>query len=111
MRFKVMITLTLAAFLVAAGGAPPCLAQTPPAQGQKKMQAQKLTITGKIAKSRQGYIIQGQKPPELFTIHNPKPKVLDPLVKSGKTVTIETQIIMGDNVLIEQIDGKKYPGK
>jgi hypothetical protein len=70
----------------------------------------KLTITGKIAKAGQGYIIQGQKPPELFTILNSNPKVLDRLVKSGKTVTIEAVSVMGDNVNIEKLDGKPYQG-
>ena len=68
----------------------------------------KLSITGKIAKAEQGYIIQGQKPPELFNILNPNPQVLDKLVKSGKTITIEAVSVMGDNVNIEKIEGQKY---
>ena len=71
-------------------------------------QTLKLTITGKIAKAEQGYIIQGQKPPELFTILNPNPKILDKLVKSGQTVTFEAVSVMGDNINIEKIDGKPY---
>ena len=69
-----------------------------------------LTITGKIVKGDQGYIIQGQRPsaPELFTILNPDPSVLDKLVKSGNTVTIEAVSVMGDNVNIKKIDGKPY---
>ena len=67
-----------------------------------------LTITGKIVKGAQGYIIQGKKPPELFTILNPNPSVLDGLVKSGETVTIEAVSVMGDNVNIQKIDGKPY---
>ena len=67
-----------------------------------------LTITGKIVKGDQGYIIQGQRPPELFTILNPNPSVLDKLVKSGNTVTIEAVSVMGDNVNIKKIDGKPY---
>ena len=67
-----------------------------------------MTITGKIVKDSQNYIIQGQKPPELFTILNPNPSVLDTLVKSGKTVTIEALSVMGDNVNIQKVDGKPY---
>ncbi len=96
--------------------APPALAQTPPAgkppaAPAAKGELPKLTITGKIAMGGpSGYVIQGQKPPEVFTIHNPDPKVLDNLVKSGKTVTLETRIILGDNVLIDKINGKPYKG-
>jgi hypothetical protein len=89
----------------------PGLAQVPKAaerQPAPAVQTLKLTITGKIAKTEQGYIIQGQTPPELFTILNPNPKVLDRLVKSGKTVTIEVVSVMGDNINIEKIDGKPY---
>jgi hypothetical protein len=95
---------------------PPALAQAPPAgkpppAPAAKGEMPKLTITGQIATGGPtGYVIQGQKPPEVFTIHNPDPKVLDKLVKSGKTVTLETRIILGDNVLIQKIDGKKYQG-
>jgi len=89
----------------------PVLAQGPKAaekQPAPTAQPMKMTITGKIAKAEQAYIIQGQKPPELFTILNANPKVLDKLVKSGKTVTIETVSVVGDNVNIQKIDGKAY---
>lgn len=68
----------------------------------------KLTIKGKIAKTDQGFIIQGEKPPELFTILNPNPKFLDKLAKSGKTINIEATSAVGDNVNIQMIDGKPY---
>jgi hypothetical protein len=67
-----------------------------------------LTITGKILKDNQNYIIQGQKPPELFTVLNPNPSVLDKLVKSGKTVTVKAVSVMGDNIDIQELDGKPY---
>jgi len=67
-----------------------------------------LSITGIIVKGDQGYIIQGKQPPELFTILNPNPDVLDTLVESEKTVTIEAVSIMGDNIDIQKIDGKPY---
>jgi hypothetical protein len=107
MRKSLFIIGSLALTLVAG----PVLAQAPKAaekQPASAVQTMKLTITGKIAKSEQGYIIQGQKPPELFTILNSNPKVLDELVKSGKTVTIAAVSVMGDNINIEKIDGKPY---
>jgi hypothetical protein len=71
---------------------------------------QKLTLVGKIAKGKSmgGYYIQGEKPPEVYRIVNQNPKVLQNYVKSGKLVTIETRVVMGDNLAIEKIDGKKY---
>ncbi len=116
MRKFFVISLAVSLALALASG--PVLAQAPkaaekqPAPAAKAPapppQTLKLTITGKIAKEPQGYIIQGQKPPELFTILNPNPQVLDKLVKSGKTVTIEAVSVMGDNVNVEKIDGKPY---
>ena len=66
------------------------------------------TITGKITKTMETYIIRQQKPPERFAIMNPNPQVLDTLVKSGQTVTIEAVSVMGDNVNIQKIDGEPY---
>jgi hypothetical protein len=106
---KKLLVISLSISLTLAAG--PVLAQAPKTaekQTATATQTMKLTITGKIAKETQGYIIQGQKPPELFTILNPNPNVLDKLVKSGKTVTIEAVSVMGDNVNIEKIDGKPY---
>jgi len=71
----------------------------------------KLNLTGEIAKAKQGYIIrakQGSVPTEIYTILNPDPSILDPFVKSEKTVPIEVRIVSGDNVNIEKIDGKTY---
>jgi hypothetical protein len=109
MRKSIVITLAVSLALALAAG--PGLAQAPKGAEKKPAPAAqplKMTITGKIAKDEQGYIIQGQKPPELFTILNPNPQVLDRLVKSGKTVTIEAVSVMGDNVNIEKVDGKPY---
>ena len=68
-----------------------------------------MAITGEIAQAPHGYIIRGKVPAEIFTILNPDPKILDELVKSGKTVSLEVRIVSGDNVEIETIDGKNYP--
>jgi hypothetical protein len=106
MRKSILIATILS--LALAG---PVLAQGPKAaekQPAPAPQSMKMMITGKIAKVEQGYVIQGQKPLELFTILNANPKVLDKLVKSGKTVTIEAVSVVGDNVNIQKIDGKDY---
>lgn len=73
-------------------------------------QAKKITIVGKIdhLDSMGGYFIQAQKFPEIFTILNQNPKVLAKLAKSGQVVKIQATVVQGDNILIEQIDGKPY---
>ncbi len=105
MKLCIVIIVVLSLELIG-----PALAQAPGAgpgssTGGKLMT---MSITGKIARTEQGYIIQGQEPPELFTILNPNRQVLDSLVKSGKTVIIEAVSVMGDNVNIRTIDGKAY---
>jgi hypothetical protein len=43
---------------------------------------------------------------------NGDPKLLDGLLKSGRTVTIEGREAMGaDRLFIEKIDGQSYPSK
>ena len=98
-----VLSLALAGTVLAQGSKPEAKQGAPTAA-----KTITLTITGKIVKDNQNYIIQGQKPPELFTVLNPNPSVLDALVKSGKTVTIEVVSVMGDNVDIQKIDGKAY---
>ena len=89
------------------------LAQAPKA-GQMKTPAavehKPFTIIGKINKAPYAYIIRAQKPSERFAVMNSNPKILDSLVKSGKTVTVEVVRVMGDNVKIQKIDGKPYKG-
>ena len=106
MKKSILIAAILSLALVG-----PVFAQGPKAAEKQPVpaaQPMKMTITGKIAKAEQGYIIQGQKPRELFNILNANPNVLDRLVKSGKTVTIEAVSVVGDNVNIRKIDGKAY---
>jgi hypothetical protein len=91
----------------------PVLAQMPKVgqiQAPTASKHKPFTITGKITKAPYAYIIRVQMPPERFAVMNPNPKVLDRLVKSGKTVTVEVVSIMGDNVKIQKIDGKPYKG-
>jgi hypothetical protein len=107
MKKLVVVIAVLFLALVAA----PVLAQTSKTEAKQSAPAAKpiiLTITGKIVKDGQNYIIQGQKPAELFTVLNPNPSVLDSLVKSGKTVTLEAVSVVGDNVNIQKVDGKPY---
>ena len=45
----------------------------------------------------------------MYQIANPNPEVLEPLFKSGETVTIEA-LASGDLLTIQSINGKKYEG-
>ena len=55
-----------------------------------------------------GYYLQG--PVEVYKIANKNPEVLEPLVKSGETVTIEASA-SGDLLTIQTLNGKKYEAK
>jgi hypothetical protein len=112
MQTKKVVTLAVAGlfFLAAVGGS--ALAQgkastpgNPPAAKEMK-----ITVVGKIVKdeSMGGYYIQGKKPPEIFRIVNQNPNVLGKYAKNGKDVTIEARSALGDNLVIEKIQGKKY---
>ncbi len=78
----------------------------PPGSNQ---QVTGMTIVGEIDSMNQGYIIRGKTPAEIFTILNPDPVRLDPLIKNGRTVEIQVRVVSGDNVEILQIDGREYP--
>ena len=85
--------------------------QTPQESAAKAVQdrsVRKMSITGEIAQGMNSYIIRGQMPPEVFTILNPDPTILDEFVKTEKVVKIEVRIVSGDNVAIEMLDGKEY---
>jgi len=72
--------------------------------------AKTTVISGKIAIGYNNmYKIKGKIPPEVFTILNPNPMVLEEYIQSGKVVDIEVQIVSGDNIKIMTIDGKNYP--
>jgi hypothetical protein len=79
-----------------------------------KPEGPQMTIKGKIDynKSMGGYFVRGLEPGGELFIVNQDTKVLDDLMKSGKTLTIEGRIVRGAEYLfIEKIDGKKYLGK
>jgi hypothetical protein len=112
MRNNTLMTLALAVLfaLAALGGS--ALAQETGKTPAKPAAAKpmKITVVGKIVKdeSMGGYYIQGTKPRELFRILNQNPKVLEQYAKSGKEVTIEARSEVGDNLIVEKIEGKKY---
>ena len=54
------------------------------------------------------YYLQGTT--EVYRLANPNPEVLEPLVKSGETVTIEARA-SGDLLTIQTLNGKKYEAK
>jgi hypothetical protein len=70
----------------------------------------KITVVGQIVKdeSMGGYYIQGRRPREIFRILNQNPKVLEGYATSGKEVTIEARSQLGDNLVIENIEGEQY---
>jgi hypothetical protein len=113
MKAKKFLVFVTAACFALAGLNSTALAQgaaKTPEKAKPAAQMQKLTVVGKIAKEQAmgGYYIKGEKPPEIFRIVNQNPTVLEDYLKSGKSVTIEAQVVMGDNLSIEKIDGKKY---
>ena len=67
-----------------------------------------LPVQVKNLKVMGGYYLQG--PVEVYKIANPNPEVLEPLFKSGETVTIEASA-SGDLLTIQTLNGKKYEGK
>jgi len=81
------------------------------AEMKKGPYVRKMTITGVIAKSENGYIIRGKKPAMIMTILNPDAKKLAGFVESGKDAEIDVYIVSGDNVNIEKINGEPYTPK
>ena len=79
-----------------------------------KIEGTKTTVKGKIGymKNLGGYFVRGENPPDELFIVNQDPKLLEDLMKSGKTVTIEGHYTIGaDHLFIEKIDGQPYRGK
>jgi len=103
-KWQVYIMVIAATLLVSLS----LLGQRSMAQKNQPTTVKNMVITGEIAMGNNGYIIRGKVPAELFTILNPDPDTLDPLVKSGRTVNLEVRIVSGDNVEIEAIDSKLY---
>jgi hypothetical protein len=77
-----------------------------------KPEGSKIIVKGKIVQSMSRYFVAAESPPGEFIIVNEDTKLLDELLKSGRTVTIEGREAMGaDSLFIEKIDGKPYTGK
>jgi len=74
----------------------------------RDLSVRSLVITGTIALVKQGYIIQGTSPHELFTILNPDEEILGNYIRSERPVTILARLVSGDNVEIITIDGRDY---
>jgi hypothetical protein len=109
MKGKTMRKVIIACFLLCVLAATNGLAQGTSADNSAKVQGQqglKMTIQGIIKqKMGGGYFIRSR--PEVFTIANPNPEVLEPLVKSGEMLSIEA-LASGDRMTIITINGKKY---
>jgi len=111
MKIKTVLILAVSVlFFLAVGGIAPAQDKAPSPSKPPAAKPMKITVVGKIVKdeSMGGYYIQGKKPPEIFRIVNQNPKVLEKYAKSDKDVTIEAHSTMGDNLVIEKIQGKKY---
>jgi hypothetical protein len=55
-----------------------------------------------------GYYLRGRS--EIYKIANQNPEILEPLAKSGESVTIEA-FARGDLLTIQTLNGKKYQKK
>ncbi len=72
-----------------------------------------ITIKGKIEfmTNLGGFFIHAEEPGGEYFIMNQNSKVLEELLKSGKTVFFEGRIVRGaEYFFIEKIDGKPYQG-
>jgi hypothetical protein len=113
MRLGRLLTLLAAGGLALALASTGALAQAAP-QGNNPVvtpapRGLKITLPMRVKyMQRYGYLLQGTV--EVYSIANPNPDVLEPLSKSGETVTIEA-IANGDRLTILTINGKKYEGK
>ena len=114
MRVKKLLAVLAAGVLAIALASAGALAQAAP-QGNDPVvkpppRGLQVTLQVKVKnmKVMGGYYLQGTT--EVYKIANPNPEVLEPLFKSGETVTIEA-IASGDLLTIQTINGKKYEGK
>jgi hypothetical protein len=111
MRLRRLLTLLAAGVLAIALTSSGVLAQAAP-QGDGPAadpQRKGLLVTRQVKvnnmKVMGGYYLKGIS--EVYKIANQNPEVLEPLVKSGETVTVKAYA-RGDLLTIESINGKKY---
>ena len=81
-----------------------------------KPEGSPMTVKGKIEFMERlgGYFVHAFEPGGEFFIMNQDPKVLEELMKSGKTLTIEGRLDLtrgAEYLFIEKIDGVPYRGK
>ena len=110
MRTKRMLLPIVLSLLIGVLAASVVFAQ---GQAQDTKQGQfKTTIKGKIGYLKQlgGYFVQGVEPGGEWIILNKNPEVLQKLMESQKTVTIEGSLRAPEYLTIEKIDGKPYSG-
>ena len=104
---SVAVALSAASYALAGGPA-----GEPGASQSAK--APPVVVKGKVAHMERlgGYYVKGENPPGNLMIENQNPAVLEKLLKTGKTVTIDGRFKMGADILfIDKIDGKVYRGK
>lgn len=114
MRLKRLLTVLAAGVVAAALASAGALAQAgspgnaPAVKPLPRGLQVTLPVKVKNLKVMGGYYLQGTT--EVYKIANKNPEVLEPLVVSGETVTIEA-LASGDLLTIQTINGKKYEGK
>jgi|WetSurMetagenome_2_1015567.scaffolds.fasta_scaffold420296_1 hypothetical protein len=114
MRLKRLLAVLAAGVLATALTSAGALAQTAP-QGNGPVvkpprMGRQVTLQVKVKnmKVMGGYYVKTTT--EVYKIANKIPEVLEPLAKSGETVTIQA-LARGDLLTIETINGKKYEAK
>jgi hypothetical protein len=114
MRLRRLLAVLAAGTLVTTFASAGALAQAAP-QGKEPVVKPRpvglqVTLQARVKnlKVMGGYYLQGIT--EVYKIANQNPEVLEPLAKSGESVTIEARA-RGDLLTIETLNGKKYQGK
>jgi hypothetical protein len=111
MRLRRLLVVLAAGVLVTALASAGVLAQVAPKGNDPVVNSEpkglKVTLKVRVKNMERmgGYYVQGTT--EVYHLANPNPEVLEPLFKSGETVTIEARA-SGDLLTIETINGKKY---
>ena len=77
------------------------------AKQEIKNNRMKMVILGEIVRGRNDtYLIRGKKPAEIFTVLNNDTGAFDNYADTGNILSIDVDIISGDNVEIKKIEGK-----
>jgi len=111
MRLRRLLPVLAAGVLAIALTSAGAVAQTAPRGNEPVVKPRpkglQVTLQARVKnlKAGGGYYLQGVT--EVYKIANKNPEVLEPLFKSGETVTIEA-LASGDLLTIQTINGKKY---